>query len=155
MWLLAIIVIETIIEVSLFVTVGGWLTLWPTLAIVVGTAVAGILLVRWQGTHVLRKAQREILTLHNPLSAMAHGALIALAGVLLILPGFFTDLLGVILLVPAVRGWAIRMAANRIADRAVSTLHAFGHPNATGVSPDKGAIDGDYSEIPSGESVKR
>lgn len=148
MRVLAGVVIVSIIEISLFVTVGGWLTLWPTLGIVVGTAFAGGMLVRWQGTHLLRSAQREMVAARNPIPHLAHGMLISVAGVLLILPGFFTDMLGLILLLPPVRHWIIWLARMRIADTAISALHgASRHPDSA-FRPAEGAIDGEFFESP-------
>ena len=112
MWLFVIFVLVPLIEIALFIQVGGWLTLWPTLAIVVATAVAGTALVRRQGLQVLGQAQRALDELGDPLAPLAHGAMILFAGALLLTPGFLTDAVGFALLVPAVRvallRWIIR-----------------------------------------------
>lgn len=144
MWLFAAFLIVPIIEITLFVQVGGWLTLWPTLAIVVGTAIAGTLLLRWQGTQVLRDLQREMATGGNPAAPLAHGALIVLGGIFMILPGFFTDALGILLMFPPVRSLVIRLVLARIA--------AGGGPQfvyrSAARPQDPTIIDGDFSEIP-------
>ncbi|MGQ0610533.1 MAG: FxsA family protein [Paracoccaceae bacterium] len=114
MWLFAVFLIVPLIEIALFITVGGWLTLWPTLAIVVLTAMAGSLLVRWQGTQVLRDLSHEMNSLGDPVSPLAHGALVLLGGVMMILPGFFTDALGMALMVPPVRRLVIRLVLSRL-----------------------------------------
>lgn len=114
MWVFALFLAVPLIEIALFVTVGGWLTLWPTLAIVLLTGVAGAWLVRWQGLGVLRDLQRAQDTLGDPFSPLAHGALILLGGFLLILPGFFTDTLGFLLMIPPLRRLLIRHFAARI-----------------------------------------
>ena len=103
-----------LIEIALFILVGGWLTLWPTLALVVVTAVVGSALVRRQGLATLGRVQRSLHEMTDPATPLAHGAMILLAGVLLITPGFFTDTLGFLLLVPAVRGWLLRRIAARV-----------------------------------------
>ncbi len=99
-------------EIALFITVGGWLTLWPTLAIVVATAVLGTALVRQQGARVLMDVQRALDQLGDPLAPLAHGALILFAGALLLTPGFLTDGVGFALLVPRLRSallhWVVR-----------------------------------------------
>ncbi|MGY6409987.1 MAG: FxsA family protein [Alkalilacustris sp.] len=112
MWLFVIFVLVPLIEIALFIQVGGWLTLWPTLAIVVATAVVGTALVRRQGLQVLGQAQKALDELGDPLAPLAHGAMILFAGALLLTPGFLTDAVGFALLVPAVRvgllRWIIR-----------------------------------------------
>ncbi|HCZ00809.1 MAG: hypothetical protein A3D16_05355 [Rhodobacterales bacterium RIFCSPHIGHO2_02_FULL_62_130] len=114
MWVFALFLAVPLIEIALFVTVGGWLTLWPTLAIVLLTGVLGAWLVRWQGMGVLRDLQRAQDEMRDPFSPLAHGALILLGGMLLILPGFFTDSLGLLLMIPPLRRVLIRYAASRI-----------------------------------------
>ncbi|MGY6633631.1 MAG: FxsA family protein [Alkalilacustris sp.] len=112
MWLLVLFILVPLIEIALFIQVGGWLTLWPTLAVVVATAVIGTALVRQQGVSVLRQAQRALDELRDPLAPLAHGALILFAGALLLTPGFLTDAVGFALLIPGVRtallAWAMR-----------------------------------------------
>lgn len=114
MWVFALFLAVPLIEIALFVTVGGWLTLWPTLAIVLLTGVLGAWLVRWQGLGVLRDLQRAQETLTDPLSPLAHGALILLGGFLLLLPGFFTDTLGFLLMIPPLRRLLIQRLIGRI-----------------------------------------
>ncbi len=143
MWLFAIFIIVPIIEIALFVQVGGWLTLWPTLAIVLGTAVVGTWLLRWQGTQVLRDLQREMTSLGNPLSPLAHGALILVGGVMMILPGFFTDVIGILLMIPPLRSLVIRLILARLSAKTLS-----GFAFTARQSADPTIIDGDFSEIP-------
>jgi UPF0716 protein FxsA len=114
MWVFALFLAVPLLEIGLFVTVGGWLTLWPTLAIVLLTGVLGAWLVRWQGLGVLRDLQRAQETLTDPFSPLAHGALILLGGFLLILPGFFTDTLGFLLMIPPLRRLLIRRLMSRV-----------------------------------------
>lgn len=111
---LALFLLIPLTEIALFITVGGWLTLWPTLGLVVLTAVVGAVLVRRQGLDTLRRVQRSVQEMTDPTTPLAHGAMILLAGVLLMTPGFFTDTLGLLLLVPAVRGWLLGRIAQRV-----------------------------------------
>lgn len=112
--LLAIFVLLPLIEIALFVLVGGWLGLWPTLALVVLSAVVGMALIRNQGFAALRDLQRSAQGMGDPARPLAHGALIVLAGFLLLLPGFFTDLLALPLLVPVTRRLILRQLAARV-----------------------------------------
>jgi UPF0716 protein FxsA len=120
MWLLLVFVAVPILEIALFIQVGGWIGLWPTLLIVVLTALGGTALMRRQGLQALRRLQDRLEHGGNPVGPIAHGALILVAGILLLTPGFFTDTVGLLLLVPAVRDRVIAWTAQRIDVRTVS-----------------------------------
>ncbi|MCX7644662.1 MAG: FxsA family protein [Rhodobacteraceae bacterium] len=114
MWLFALFLLVPLIEIALFIQVGGLIGLWPTLGIVVATAVAGTWLVRREGLKALAELRRAFETLGDPGAPLAHGAAILLAGALLITPGFFTDTVGFLLLVPQVRAALFRWLSRRI-----------------------------------------
>ncbi len=103
MWLLIAFIAVPLIEIGLFIKVGGLIGLWPTLAIVLLTAIVGSWLVRMQGAGAGRAARSSLNELRDPTEPMAHGAMILLAGALLLTPGFFTDTMGILLLIPPVR----------------------------------------------------
>lgn len=119
MWLFLLFVAMPIIEIALFIQVGGAIGLWPTLAIVILTALAGTALMRAQGLSTLNRLQRSLAEGGNPADPMAQGAMILVAGVLLLTPGFFTDAVGFALLLPPVRAFLIRQAASRISTSSV------------------------------------
>ncbi len=143
MWLFLALLAVPVIEIALFIQVGGWLGLWPTLGLVVLTAVLGTLILRVQGARALLDLRRTLGTLGDPSGPLAHGALILIAGVLLLTPGFFTDACGFALLVPAVRTALIGQVRGRI--RFVDRAEAPPRPNAR--RPDDRVIDGDYEEV--------
>lgn len=145
MWLLAAFIGIPLIEIALFIQVGGLLGLWPTLLIVVLTAIAGTALVRSQGIAALRDIQRSVDRLDNPTSALAHGALILVSGVLLLTPGFFTDAIGFALLVPAVRERVLAAVISRVEMHRTET--AQDRPERRNRPPGPGVIDGEYHEI--------
>ncbi len=124
-----------LIEIALFVTVGGWLGLWLTLAIVLGTAFAGILLMRWRGLRAMADLRGQMKAMGNPLALAADQAVFMLAGVLLVLPGFMTDVMGALLLIPPVRMALVAVMARRVV--------VAGGP----VRRREDVIDGDYSEV--------
>jgi UPF0716 protein FxsA len=103
----------SLIEIALFVVLGGWLGLGLTLLWVIGTGVLGVGLIRWQGTRVGLNLRQGMVAARDPLSGAAHTGLIMLAAALLILPGFLTDALGLFLLVPPVRRGVIAAIASR------------------------------------------
>lgn len=115
MWIVLGMLAWPLVEIGLFVTLGAAMGLWATLAWVVLTGIGGVLLLRGlalSGGRRLREGLQE--GLHDPLSPIAHKALMGVAGVLLILPGFLTDALGLLLLLPPVRGLIIRTLAGRM-----------------------------------------
>jgi len=102
-----------IIEIGLFIQLGGFIGLWPTLGIVVATALIGSALLRRQGLSTLNELRRSAETGQNPVGPMANGALILVAGILLLTPGFFTDTIGLLLMVPPLRAVLIKWIAAR------------------------------------------
>ncbi|NCM97062.1 MAG: FxsA family protein [Rhodobacterales bacterium] len=142
MWLLALFVVVPLIEIALFIVVGGWLTLWPTLGVVLATGVLGTFLVHQQARAVLAELHRTNRGLGNPLSPLAHGALIVIAGVLLLTPGFFTDAVGLALLIPLVRRAVIAALARRVQWDHVIFSQAQARQG--------GVIDGSYIDLDGG-----
>lgn len=127
-----------LIEIALFIQVGGAIGLWATLAIVVLTAIAGTALVRGQGIITLNRLRNSFSDMQDPTEPLVHGAMILFSGALLLTPGFFTDAVGFALLVPAVRVWLF----NKL--RARMSVHHFG---TTQQHRDSGIIDGEYEDV--------
>jgi len=141
MWLFLVLLAVPVVEIALFVQIGGWLTLWPTLAIVVATGLAGAALIRRQGLRTLADLRAAAEGLRDPLGPLAHGLAIMVAGLLLLTPGFMTDTLGLLLLVPPLRAALLRRAAQAVAARVVTV-------RATGARPAReDVIDGEYVDI--------
>jgi hypothetical protein len=87
MWLFFIFIIVPMIEIGLFIEVGGLIGLWPTLAIIVIMAVFGTWLLRTQGALAFADLRRSMAEMRDPTEPMAHGAMILLAGILMVTPG--------------------------------------------------------------------
>lgn len=115
--LLALFLVVPVVEIALFVFVGGRIGLGPTLAIVVLTAVIGSWLVAHQGSRTWLEFQTQLARGELPAAPLAHGAMILVAGALLLTPGFLTDLVGFALLVPAVRETIRVRVVSRYRDR--------------------------------------
>ena len=113
MWLFFIFVAIPIIEIALFIQIGGWLGLFPTLLIIIITAALGTYLVRSQAIATFANIRRNFKSLQNPTGPMAEGAMILFAGALLLTPGFFTDFVGFLLLTPWFRGRLFRYFKSR------------------------------------------
>lgn len=101
--LLLLFIFVPIIEIGLFIQVGGFLGLWPTIALVLITAFVGASLVRSQGLQTLMSVQNRLNQGELPAQQIFEGVMLAVAGVLLLTPGFMTDALGMLVLLPAPR----------------------------------------------------
>lgn len=132
-----------LIEIALFIQVGGLIGLWPTLAVVILTAVLGTWLVRTQGRVAMGQLQRAFSELDDPTEPLAHGAMILVSGVLLLTPGFFTDAMGFALLMPPVRSAVFRYLRGRV------TMTRFEMGSSTGFRPGGpgDVVDGEFTEV--------
>ncbi len=143
-----------IVEIALFIQVGGWLGLWPTIAIVILTAAIGTVLLRAQGLAALGELQRRLAAGEDPSTTLAHGAMILVAAVLLLTPGFFTDGVGFALLMPPVRAAGIRVALRFVRSR-MTRVHMGVHVGAGGqrgpAGPGPETVDGEYEVVDPGD----
>ena len=136
MWLLIIFVAVPIIEIFLFIQVGDAIGTWPTIATVIITAFIGTQLLRSQGLATLSNLQNSVGAGQNPMDHIAHGAMILVAGVVLLTPGFFTDAVGFALLIPPVRAALIKAGAARMA----GNVHVGGFGNTSQRNPDSNSM---------------
>lgn len=95
-------------EIAAFIFVGREIGVGTTLLLVLASAVAGAVLLRIQGFGVLRKIQQASTSGTDPGRQLVHGVMIVIAAFLLIIPGFISDIIGLLLFIPAVRdlGWS-------------------------------------------------
>ena len=137
-----ILIIVLIIEITLFVQIGGAVGLGWTLLIILATAMLGARAIRRQGIEALARAQAQMANGQPPMGEIVHGILILIAGILLLTPGFLTDTLGFLLLFPAARVFVHQLAANFVLPKLFSGIRARrqGGQNPT----DAKTIDGDY-----------
>ena len=101
--LLFLFTIVPVIELALLIEVGSFFGLLPTVGIVLGTGFAGAWLARSQGLMALRRLQRALATASLPAEEIFDGFIILAGGLLLLTPGFMTDLIGLAALVPGSR----------------------------------------------------
>ncbi len=153
MWLLIAFIAVPLIEITLFIQIGGTIGLGWTLAVVILTAVLGTWLVRAQGIMALSKLQSSFSDLRDPTEPLVHGAMILFAGALLLTPGFFTDAVGFSLLIPQFRQAAFNAIRSRVKMSGFSTSQA-GHTGPT-VRPSRDdVIDAEYHEIKDTDAEK-
>ena len=150
--LLAAFIGVPLLEIALFIEVGGWIGLGPTLALIVLTAVIGAWMMRQQGIGVLMRVQRQLAEGVLPVMEVFEGLCLVIAGALLLTPGFFTDALGGLLLVPAVRRALYRRLRHHIEAHVV---------DVSGPRPDRAprapgpTIEAEYEEIDDPERSDR
>ena len=145
MWLLLAFIAVPMIEIALFIQVGGVIGIWWTLLIVLMTAIAGSYLVRSQGLRELGRLQNSFKDLQDPTEPLANGAMILFAGALLLTPGFFTDIVGLSLLVPGVRAAAFKWAKTKVK---VQRFEMGDQPGPQQQHPGDRVIDGEFEEVP-------
>ena len=133
MWVLLTILAVPLIEIGLFVTIGGAIGLWATLAWVIAAVVLGLVVLKGIAETGSVALSADMNEMRDPLSPIAHRAMVALAGGLLILPGFLTDFIGILLLIPPVRSVIMKLVAKRLS-RGVVVVRSQ-------------VIDGDWREV--------
>jgi UPF0716 protein FxsA len=137
-------------EIATFVVVGREIGVLSTIGLIVLTGFVGVILLRVQGFGVLRRARTEIDAGRDPSREIANGAMILVAGILLLLPGFLTDILGILLFIAPVREAVWRFLKTRI-----DVVTNFGASSARrGGSRGSRTIDLDPDEYSSSGSAK-
>lgn len=101
--ILALFIGVPLIEIYLFIQVGGLIGVWPTIGLVILTAVIGTAMLRHQGMATLARAQAELQEDRLPVREIFNGFCLLAGGMLLLTPGFLTDALGFALLLPPAR----------------------------------------------------
>lgn len=131
-----------LVEIALFVTLGGQIGLLASLAVIFGTALLGGMVLRRGGERAAGEFRAAMAGIGKPEIAVGDHALVMLAGVLLVLPGFLGDTVGLLLLLPPLRALIGRGARGRI-----KTAQTFG----VRPGPDV-VIDGEFIELDPAEA---
>lgn len=127
-----------LVEIAVFIKVGGQIGLLATLAIVIATAVAGTAMLRLQGLATMVRVQRALERGEMPIYAVFDGFCLLLAGALLLTPGFVTDAIGGLLFVPAFRNLLRQLLARHLRIRG-HRHNARQHDDTT--------INGEWEEV--------
>ncbi len=141
-----------VLEVFVFIEVGhaiGWL--WAV-ALLLGTSVLGVQLLRIQGRAAIERVTLAVSERRMPARAAIDGALGFLGGVLLVIPGFVTDFLGALLILPATRALGRRWISRRYVSRVMSFTVSAGRfaPSARGARPadvESTAVEEDLDQL--------
>lgn len=150
---LAVFIIVPILEIALFVEVGGAIGVGWTLLMCFLTAIFGAALIRIQGLNTLLSARRRMDRNEMPMVEMMDGIALAFAGACLITPGFFTDAIGFTLLIPPLRHYLQQEVLRRFGAHIFTVGGAGDFHNSSRQSPynrpgeDNIIIDGEYERM--------
>jgi UPF0716 protein FxsA len=97
-----------LLEIAILIKAGETIGFWPTISLLIGAGVLGVLIIREQGLTMVGRMFAAVNAGQLPFEPMLDGYVLVVAGALLIVPGFLSDIIALLLLVPPVRAWAIR-----------------------------------------------
>ncbi len=121
--------IVPLVELYLLLKLGGYVGVYATIGVVIGTGIAGGFLAKSQGLAVMRQASVELDQGRMPAESLFDGALILMAGAMLITPGLLTDCLGLLLLVPptrrAFKAWLRRKIEEKVSRGEIQVYTQF------------------------------
>ena len=139
-YLLIIFIILPIIEISIFIQVGGIVGTFNTILIIFLTAAVGVYCVRQQGFRTFQKITVELQNQQIPVQGMFDGLVIFISGILLVTPGFLTDIMGFLGLIPQTRVFLLGIIKNLF-------LQRYSNANKQYKKDMDEAIDADFIEI--------
>jgi UPF0716 protein FxsA len=125
-----ILLVVPVLEIAVFIIVGGEIGVLATLALILFTAILGTILLRYQGFTIITRIRSEIEKDRIPGRELGDGAMILVAGVLLLTPGFVTDTIGFSLFIPAFRNALWRFIASRVTKVDVQSYYSSHQGNA-------------------------
>ena len=102
-----------IIEIYLFIKVGSYIGAFNTISLILITAIIGIIYARYEGFNTLKSGMSQIIKNQLPIYEIISGAALAFAALLLILPGFATDIIGFLLIFPPTRKLLFKKVTNK------------------------------------------
>jgi UPF0716 protein FxsA len=132
-------------EIAGFVVVGGWIGVLPTLGLVMLSMIAGSLILRRHAMVAGQDLRGSLQGIRGPVNTLADGALVVLGAMLLIVPGFLSDLVAVPLLIPPLRRALVAAVSARVASRRPASRHA---------AADVTIIDGTFYEVDPDEAPR-
>ena len=108
------IVLVPIVEIYLFIKIGAQIGAFSTILLIFVTAITGIIYARYEGLNTLRSAYSQIIKKETPAYEIISGAAIAFAAFLLIIPGFATDIIGFLIILPVTRKFILKKVSTKI-----------------------------------------
>ena len=128
------IIFVPIIEIYLFIKIGSQIGAFNTITLIFITAILGIFYARYEGLNTLKSGISQLVKNQVPAYELISGAAIAFAALLLIIPGFATDIIGFLLIIPLTRKLILRKISNKVKTK-------------TETKTEKPFIEGEYEDI--------
>ncbi len=141
-----------LIEVMLFITIGKHIGLWNTIFIIILTGIIGAFLVKKQGISTLNNALLEIKSNKIPIFSIFEGIAILIAGAFLLTPGFLTDILGCVLLIPKTRNIIINYYVTYLKKK---TSYKENFDIYKNQNKEEKIVEGDFEEIKESDKKKK
>jgi len=110
---LLLIILIPILEIYLFIKIGSQIGVFTTISLIFFTAIIGVFYARYEGLNTLRSGVSQLYKNQMPLFELMSGAALAVAAILLIIPGFATDILGFLIIFPLTRKIFFNFLAKR------------------------------------------
>jgi UPF0716 protein FxsA len=145
--LVALFIVVPIVELYVIIQIGSLIGVWPTIALLLADALLGSLLLRHQGRGAWRRFNAALAERRFPGKEVADGLLIAIGGTLLLTPGFVTDILGAIFLIPPTRAIVRHALRGYMGRRFVIVGVPTGTRNGTGPARRRYDYDATAEEI--------
>ena len=145
--LLILFIAVPIAEIAIFIQAGERLGLWPTLCLVILTAILGTTLLRYQGLRALHRVQESLNHGKMPIGAVLTGLCLLVAGALLLTPGFLSDGVGFALFMPSIRKAIGSGLANLLMSREAAHGSKGHHSGTPYNGPKSQVIDTEFSEV--------
>lgn len=141
LWLLALFLVLPFAELAVIVGAADAIGLGPTLLLLVAVSVAGAYLVKREGVGVVRRIQERLDRGELPTTELVNGALIMFAGALMLTPGFLTDIVGILLLLPPTRALVRVAIVSRFRTKVLAAAGPLGPVASAGFGPRRAAGD--------------
>ena len=126
-----------LIEIYLLIKVGGMIGAFNTIFLIFFTAIAGLYFARLAGLNAIRSGFNQLIKNEIPIYEIISGAALAFAALLLITPGFLTDLIGFLLIIPTTRKFFISSISSKFKDKKVNVHEDIIEGNIDETQPDK------------------
>ncbi len=124
--LFLLLALTPLLEIWVLTEIGTRIGALPTFALLVVTAVIGAAIARWQGLEKAREIQRQMQLRQMPAAELLDGLMILIAGLLLLIPGIVSDVMGLGLLIPPIRRLVLRYVGAVIKGKLVVRVQSFG-----------------------------
>ena len=123
--LFVLFIVMPFVELALLIKLGNVLGFWPTIGVVLFSAVVGAYVLQSQGVATMRRISQSMMSSEPPIKPMVDGFFLVISGAFLITPGIITDAAGLMLFIPAVRHAVARWVFGRILKGGAFTIHTY------------------------------